>query len=235
MRRRYDAVFLDMGHTLVDYAQPIHELWADALRNLDGPTAEALDAALQTVLLEVPALEPGRAQSVEENRAIWSGNYRRILETTGFAGDLETAAHVMWDVWIRTLWRPYPDVSHVLPALRDRGYTLAMVSNWAPTLSETLERFGLDGYFSAVACSALVGYEKPHARIFEVALEGTGVDPDRVLHIGDNYEKDVLGARSLGMDALLLARPGAPAFSEEPAPPDQATIGSLEDLLELLP
>lgn len=239
MRRRYDAVFLDMGHTLVDYAQPIEEAWAEALRALGGPTAEELaagfDAALQTASPPNLAQEPGRPVSVAENEVFWSGIYRQTLEAAGFRGDAPAAVAAMWEAWLRTSWRPYADVPRVLPALRERGYALAIVSNWAPTLDLTLRELGLDSYFSAVACSALVGYEKPHARIFEAALESVGIGPDRVLHVGDNYEKDVLGARPLGIDALLISRPGAPAFTAEPPPADQQAITSLEDLLLLLP
>ena len=52
--------------------------------------------------------------------------------------------------------------------------------------------------------SALVGYEKPDPRIFAAALERTGADPDRTLHIGDLYHADVVGARTAGIHALLL-------------------------------
>ncbi|MGJ5207883.1 TIGR01459 family HAD-type hydrolase [Bradyrhizobium sp. HKCCYLR20261] len=47
---------------------------------------------------------------------------------------------------------------------------------------------------------------KPHAPIFEAALEQLGrPDPRRVLMIGDSLDHDVAGARAMGLQTLLLA------------------------------
>ncbi|WP_257170285.1 TIGR01459 family HAD-type hydrolase [Bradyrhizobium sp. SRS-191] len=47
---------------------------------------------------------------------------------------------------------------------------------------------------------------KPHAPIFEAALEQLGhPDPRRVLMIGDSLDHDVAGARAMGLQSLLLA------------------------------
>ena len=44
------------------------------------------------------------------------------------------------------------------------------------------------------------GYPKPHPRMFEIALERSGVnDPSQVLMVGDRLESDVLGANNAGL------------------------------------
>lgn len=50
--------------------------------------------------------------------------------------------------------------------------------------------------------SGIVGVEKPDARIFEIALEGTA--PSEALHLGDTFTTDVLGARNAGMRHALI-------------------------------
>ncbi|MBE6038610.1 MAG: HAD family hydrolase [Anaerofustis stercorihominis] len=47
---------------------------------------------------------------------------------------------------------------------------------------------------------------KPKKEIFERAFELSGCTPDEVIHIGDSYNTDYLGATSLGIKAVLLDR-----------------------------
>ena len=50
--------------------------------------------------------------------------------------------------------------------------------------------------------SGEVGLRKPHAAIYELALDRLGVPADRVLFI-DDAEPNVLGARAVGLQSLL--------------------------------
>jgi putative hydrolase of the HAD superfamily len=88
--------------------------------------------------------------------------------------------------------------------MRDRGLTLVVVSNSDGTAERSLEAAGLRPYLSDVIDSAIVGYEKPDARIFEHALRHSGARPERTLHVGDLYHADVTGARAAGIHAVLL-------------------------------
>lgn len=47
---------------------------------------------------------------------------------------------------------------------------------------------------------------KPHAELFEKALDTAGVSASEAVHIGDSYESDVLGARVAGILPVLLQR-----------------------------
>lgn len=228
MAGRYDAVFFDVGHTLLDYATPNHVGWAEALTELGGPSSEALALALQEVL-QGWTTPPGTRESLEEHRTDWSVIYGRVLDAAGFAGNKDLGVDVMWDVWINRVWEPYAEVHEVLSVLRAAGVRLAVVSNWSPTLELTLQGLALAEYFETIVCSALIGCAKPEARIFREAVDRLGVQPARVLHVGDNYEADVLGAVAAGLDAALLVRdPGL-----EP-PGHRPTIGSLTEVLGLL-
>ncbi len=54
----------------------------------------------------------------------------------------------------------------------------------------------------------MVGVAKPQPRIFEIAIEEAGVPPDQILYVGDNPEDDIKGANNMGIDAVLINRPG---------------------------
>jgi putative hydrolase of the HAD superfamily len=104
-----------------------------------------------------------------------------------------------------SLWKMVmPRVPEALARLRDFDLRLVVVSNSDGTVARSLEEAGLLPLMTHVIDSALVGYEKPDARIFAAALERAGADANRTLHIGDLYHADVLGARGAGIRALLL-------------------------------
>jgi putative hydrolase of the HAD superfamily len=51
-----------------------------------------------------------------------------------------------------------------------------------------------------------VGADKPKPPIFLKALELAKVKPEAALHIGDQHQNDVLGARGVGIMGILLDR-----------------------------
>jgi putative hydrolase of the HAD superfamily len=87
-----------------------------------------------------------------------------------------------------------------------------------------LERCGIADCFRTITDSGLVGYEKPHPAIFEVALRGMGVAPEQSLYVGDMYSVDYAGATGAGMQAILFDVPGAYRGSGLPR------VESLEEL-----
>ena len=61
------------------------------------------------------------------------------------------------------------------------------------------------------------------------AVERVAVNRDRVLHIGDSYESDILGARAAGLDAALLLR-----ATETSSNSYRPTLRSLDEVFSLL-
>lgn len=51
-----------------------------------------------------------------------------------------------------------------------------------------------------------VGSMKPSPVPFIAIAQRTGVHPSRILFIGDSFEKDIIGARAVGMTGGLLLR-----------------------------
>ena len=103
------------------------------------------------------------------------------------------------------LWRwVIPGVPEALDKFRSMGLQLVVVSNSDGTVERGLVEAGLDQYFTVVVDSTLVGFSKPDPRIFEHALVASGAHSGQVLHVGDMYHADIVGARRAGLHALLL-------------------------------
>lgn len=131
-----------------------------------------------------------------------------ILEHAGIARSDATAA-ALTDLHAyhkaSNLWEYVPpDVEPTLMALRSLELRLVVVSNANGTLRAHMDRVGLSRYFDHVLDSADEGVEKPDPRFFEIALARSGASRETTLHVGDLYYVDVIGARSAGLDAVLL-------------------------------
>jgi len=76
-----------------------------------------------------------------------------------------------------------------------------------------------------------VGYEKPHPRIFELALSKACVSPSEAIHVGDSYYHDVVGAEGVGITPVLLDGSGRYACEDLG---DCIRIESLSELLSIV-
>ena len=98
--------------------------------------------------------------------------------------------------------RPYPLVRPTLAQLKK--YKLGVVTD-APRNKawQRLVLTGLETEFDIVVTKDDTLLEKPHPSPFNLALQQLGVAPSACLFVGDNPDKDIKGARDLGMKTCL--------------------------------
>ena len=79
-----------------------------------------------------------------------------------------------------------------------------ITNNGLPYMEQAMRHNGLKaaGVVSADTARAY----KPHREIFDETLQVSGCAPDEVVHIGDSYDTDVVGARGAGIRPVLLLR-----------------------------
>ena len=122
--------------------------------------------------------------------------------------------------------------------LTKRGYTMAIVSDLVGVheVDEWLDRDGLRPYLKSVQQSSLCLIRKPHPAIYYYALEETGADPARTCFVGDNLERDIIGAKAAGLGMTIGVRyPGKKhqPVTEENKP--DAFITHFTQLLDIFP
>ncbi len=91
-------------------------------------------------------------------------------------------------------------------------YRLAILSNWplAWAIDAIAERAGWAPYLDTIVVSQRVGWVKPHRAIFDATASALGVRAQDLLHVGDDWAADVVGAKRAGaLAAYLAARPEA--------------------------
>ena len=102
---------------------------------------------------------------------------------------------------------PVPDAGATLEQLAGRGFALAILSNWplAITIDRYAEAQGWLPFLRAIVVSQRVGVIKPHPAIFRAAQHDLGLSRGaRILHVGDDWAADVVGASSAGWHTAYL-------------------------------
>ncbi len=101
-----------------------------------------------------------------------------------------------------------PGTREALERIRQQ-YAIAVISNADGRIDVVLRRCGIADCFASITDSGIVGHEKPHPAIFEAALRAIKAEPAESLYVGDVYSVDYIGARNVGMEAVLFDVAGA--------------------------
>lgn len=125
-----------------------------------------------------------------------------------------------------TLHRP------VLERLR-RLRPLGVISNFYGNVDRLLDEAGLLPLFEVVLDSNVEGLSKPDPEIFHLAARRLGLPGHEILHVGDSFPKDVLGAHAAGWKTAWLV-PSPPPPCPDPRVVD-LHLHSLADLEHLPP
>lgn len=121
--------------------------------------------------------------------------------------------------------------------LRDlaQQYQLCLISNYplSTPIYQTLDRDDLRRFFDTVIVSADLGVIKPHPRLFEAAREGLNHLPAKhIVHIGDDWDADILGAGASGMQTVYT-RQWRATPDKRYGTGDHSPLAEIDDLREL--
>ncbi len=160
-----------------------------------------------------------------------------ILERVGISLPPNELGKLVEDIEDAALVEPPDLVEGAGEALNSlqRSYQLGIISDTGMTpgrvLRVLLERAGMLRLFSVSLFSDEVGYYKPHPEIFRRALRDLGVRPQEAVHLGDNPETDVKGAKGVGMRAILFNPSGATEMAPGVADAVINSYGPLEEVV----
>jgi HAD superfamily hydrolase (TIGR01549 family) len=233
------AVFLDAGLTLIhsELSLPAlcYEVASERGLNVSLEALEAAAPRASAYLHHTQRGDPDLWSSDDRVQSLWAGFYSAVYREAGLEADEATLNACALDVYQRYLapgaWKLYPDVLPTLTGLRERGYTVGVVSDWGSALiGKVLLPLGVGRYIDFMVVSTVQREAKPGSGLYREALARAAVPPHQAVHVGDNYLTDVLGARSAGIHAILLDREGA----RRNTPLDCPRIETLEALMDLL-
>lgn len=130
----------------------------------------------------------------------------------------------------------YPHTHSTLIALKQRGIKLAIISDAPrPRAWLRLAALKLGDFFDVVITHDDTGKYKPHKQPFVVAMKRLGVKPEDCLMVGDWPERDIAGAKNLGM-RTCLAKYGLTKKHKKQKLRIKAdySLNSIKDLLKII-
>ena len=197
------AVFFDWVGTLSRPEPDRHEVIHQAARELgvELPLHKLLRGILKADMRVPEGAPPRWCKGVDEEPFIrwWEALLAEVgvsLSGKEMLGVTELVGQRVRDL----AWVLYEDVMPTIKQLKQRGLILGLIS------AHYIGRAGLDPYLDVVVTAKDVGADKPEPPIFLAALERAAVDAPEVAYVGDQYERDVVGARGVGMNAILIDR-----------------------------
>jgi putative hydrolase of the HAD superfamily len=130
--------------------------------------------------------------------------------------------------------RPFPKVKETLLKLKKKGIKLAIVTD-APRLKAymRLDAMGIADFFDVVVGNEDTGRFKPSKMPFRKALKLLKVKPSEAMHIGDWPERDIKGAKSVGMKTCL-ANYGYESHKQGKYVEPDYKIERFEELMEII-
>ena len=198
---RTQAVTFDVGGTLIQPWPSVGAVYAEVAERhgFSGLDADRIEKQFHQAMAEKTEFQ----HTEEEWFEVVRESFRGLLSEA----DCEAFFPFLYEKFGKAaVWRIYGDVLPALDQLAERGFRLAAVSNWDARLRPLLRELSLLPFFEAVSVSSEVGFLKPSTVLFEHALRMLGLPANAVVHIGDSFSEDVVGAKSAGLSAVLLQR-----------------------------
>jgi HAD superfamily hydrolase (TIGR01549 family) len=213
--RRVKAVLFDLGETLLNFGRinttklfrQGARLSYDFLKNLGQPVGNFNYYCWRNLI----ALHIRRWVSNITGRDFDALVLLRGIGTKkGIRLDRQQWRHFAW-LWYEPLSKVAsvePKIKETLSTLKNLGLKLGIVSNTfvhSSSLEKHLEQLSILDFFSTKLYSYQFDFRKPDSRIFKVAAERIGQNPENIMYVGDHIANDITPAMEAGMQAVLKA------------------------------
>lgn len=201
------AVLFDIGGTLIDY--PSNESTKDTCETRweeIGPSQRVL-ARMYEIYMErrrtgfhtlvETRFSEALASAIEEfNLVISTEEQKKVLRK-------------LYKIHFSDNASLYKGTVGLLRWIKRRDCAIGLISNTpfpGSFLEEDLKRFRIFSYFDLKIWSSEFGRRKPHPSIFKTALRHLRIEPANAIYIGDTIDRDINGARRIGMPAIWINR-----------------------------
>lgn len=196
-------IFFDVGGTLLHFRPSFGEVFGESCREF-GLEPKGGGWASGVMRARRAAGNGPNLVDLDENRRWWHTFYQTFFEHYGARLDT-VAADALWDRHRAGEWlTPAEDTIETLERLAAAGHRLGIISNWDDTLDAILERRSLRRFFGPIVTSCDARCAKPDLAIFRAALDAAGVAPHEAIHVGDDLQADIEGARGAGIRPVLI-------------------------------
>ena len=159
--------------------------------------------------IEENTRSPIRRRLPQEQMDVYAEYERIVLKEAGVEVPEDLALRIMQKlggVSAEMNFVLFDDVLPTFELLKQRRLILGLISNIDRDIMPFCRQLGIAPYLDIVVTSQEVDSDKPHPAIFLAALKQAGVQASEALYVGDQYNLDIVGARGVGIEAVLIDR-----------------------------
>jgi len=214
------AVLFDLDNTLIDFMKMKKSC-------IKAATTAMIDSGLK---MSEEEIEKKLFQLYEKYGIEYEKIFQKFLKTINGKVDYKILANgIVAYRKVRTGYlEPYPGAENTLKTLKQKGLKLGIISD-APKIQAwiRLASMKIDKYFDIVICTGK--NKKPDSLPFKKALKQLRIRPEEALMVGDWPERDILGARKVGMKTCFAKYGYIGTYTKTDA---DFEIGKIEDLVK---
>ena len=186
------AVVFDIGNVMVGWDP------RNLYRKLFGGRDDEMEWFLQNVCNDAWNIEQDRGRNFDEG-------VKLLMRTHPVA--LHGMIRAYHERWAEMLSGELPESVAILRALHARGIPAYAITNWnQDKFRHARTLFPFFDLFRGIVVSGDEGLLKPSAEIFELFLRRYGLAAHECVFVDDS-EKNVIGARAAGLEALHFTSP----------------------------
>ena len=202
------AILFDLDNTLLDFSGFKRESALAAAKAIREAGVKESEKKLYDQIFEI----------YEKRDIEYQNTFHDLLSKYNLGASLhehaKQAAIIAYTKKKYELIKPRQRVIQTLNSLK-RKYKLGIVTDAPKDKAwQRLVLAGLDGYFFPVVTFSDTNARKPSTLPFKRALTLLNAQPSECLYVGDFPERDIVGAKKVGM-ITCLAKYGCPDYSSE--------------------
>lgn len=223
MKSNFQYFFLDLDDTLYEY-EPCNKV---GIQNFISYCKVNFSLSEDTAL----GLFQSARKIINKRLHGQAASHSRLLYAKEFCEGLGVDPCVHALAMESSYWEPFlnqmklrENVSEFLRQLKKHAKSIAIVTDLTTAIQlEKLKRLEINHFIDVIVTSEEAGAEKPSASIFQLAADKLKIAKEETVMIGDNFEKDILGAQNFGISAFW--------FNEKET--SQNTISTFSKAIEL--
>lgn len=224
---KFEGILLDLDNTVYDYKKAHEPAIAAALQWLAAELEQGLEA--------IEAQYVACRSRVNKSLHGLASSHSRLLYFQGIVEAFGRFPHLLAGAAEDLYWQTFFDNMQLrpgcLPFLQSVGLPIAIVTDLTARVQfDKIAHLKIATYLQAIVTSEESGHEKPHPRIFELAAQKLDLPLTALCMIGDSFERDIEGARKLGLDCYWL---NTEAANIQPIV-DMSSVTIFDDFLQLL-
>lgn len=228
--KRIRAISCDVTGTLVSFLGRIEDHYGDAARTCGVEISHEkkllIPQSFNKAYKETSAAHPCFGNSCISSKEWWRRCVKRSFELVGTSMDEREEERVFQRVYStfgsHAAYGVFDDAKPFLKWCKRHGIACGVLSNADERYGDSiLPMLGLSDHMQFFTFSKNVGVEKPGKDIFDAAIQDAQpwlclgnnkplsdmkLLPEEVLHIGNDYQKDYVGATKAGFRSVLLDR-----------------------------